>query len=102
MRRYEILLPLKYNDGTDVEIEKFELTQQELIAVFGAITVDTAPVRGYWIDKETLYEDKAMRFYIDTDDSERIISFFKEYKEKLKERFKQTDVWLVMHDLNVL
>ena len=29
--RYEILLPLKYNDGTPVEPEKFQATRRELV-----------------------------------------------------------------------
>jgi hypothetical protein len=29
--RYEILLPLKYNDGTPVELEKFQATRRELV-----------------------------------------------------------------------
>ena len=37
-RRYEILLPLRYNDGKTVEPEKFFDTHEELVAVFGAVT----------------------------------------------------------------
>jgi len=32
--RYEILLPLRYNDGTSVEQEKFMITRRELLARF--------------------------------------------------------------------
>jgi hypothetical protein len=39
MTKYEIYLPLKYNDGTGIEPEKLEEIQQQLIAVFGAMTV---------------------------------------------------------------
>jgi len=37
--RYEILLPLKYNDGSDIESEKLLETKQELVHRFGALTV---------------------------------------------------------------
>jgi len=38
--RYEILLPLKYNDGTPVEPEKFQQTRRELVERFGALTME--------------------------------------------------------------
>lgn len=33
LKRYEILLPLTYNDGSEIEKEKFELTNEELLTV---------------------------------------------------------------------
>jgi hypothetical protein len=38
MRKYEIYLPLKYNDGKDIEPEKIKQIKEELVAKFGAIT----------------------------------------------------------------
>jgi hypothetical protein len=35
--RYEILLPLNYNDGTPIEPEKFQETRRELVEQFGAL-----------------------------------------------------------------
>jgi hypothetical protein len=37
MKRFEILLPLDYNDGTQVEPEKLDHTAKELSGRFGAI-----------------------------------------------------------------
>ena len=42
MKKYEIYLPLKYNDGTEIEAEKIKQIREELIAVFGALTVGLA------------------------------------------------------------
>lgn len=30
-KRYDIYLPLKYNDGTEIEIEKYEQVENELL-----------------------------------------------------------------------
>ena len=38
--RYEILLPLKYNDGGSVEPQKLLQTKQGVVQKFGALTVD--------------------------------------------------------------
>ena len=41
MKKYEIYVPLKYNDGTEIEAEKIKRIRIELIAAFGAITVSS-------------------------------------------------------------
>ena len=46
MIRFEILLPLFYNDGRPVEREKFLQTDDELVQLFGATSTDTVVVRG--------------------------------------------------------
>ena len=50
MKKYEIYLPLKYNDGTEVEPEKLDQIRLRLVAVFGAVTVSSlsAPYQGTW------------------------------------------------------
>jgi hypothetical protein len=50
MKKYEIYLPLKYNDGREIEAEKIKQIREELIAVFGALTVSSqsAPYQGTW------------------------------------------------------
>jgi len=50
MKKYEIYLPLKYNDGRQIEAEKIKQIREELIAVFGALTVSSqfAPYQGSW------------------------------------------------------
>jgi hypothetical protein len=41
MKRYEIYLPLKYNNGSEIEPEKIKQIREELIAAFGALTVSS-------------------------------------------------------------
>jgi hypothetical protein len=40
LKRFEILLPLNYNDGRLIEREKFLETHKELVGKFRATTVD--------------------------------------------------------------
>ena len=54
MIRFEILLPLFYNDGRPVEREKFLQTDDELVRRFGATSTDTVTVRGQWLYRSTL------------------------------------------------
>ena len=48
-RRYEIILPTRYNDGAAVEPEKFLLTNRELSVQFGAASFLPEPLHGTWI-----------------------------------------------------
>ncbi len=38
VRRYEIYLPLFYNDGTPIEPEKFDQIERDLVERFGGVT----------------------------------------------------------------
>lgn len=49
LRRYEILLPLVYNDGTKIEKEKFLITNEDLLNKFCATTTDSTRIVGRWL-----------------------------------------------------
>ena len=101
--RYEILLPLKYNDGSDIEPEKLLLTKQELVAKFGALTVNPAPVEGVWTYEGTTYQDLLLKYILDIkEDSAEVQKFFDAFKETLKTRFRQIDVWIVAYPIRVV
>lgn len=102
LKRYEILLPLLYNDGSKVEKEKFLTTSEELVERFGAITTDSTRIVGRWIYQNQLYEDKLIRIIIDVPESEDSETFFRRYKEVLKERFKQIDIWITSYEIDVI
>jgi len=46
LKRYEILLPLLYNDSSKIEKEKFLITNEELVEKFGATTTDLTRIVG--------------------------------------------------------
>jgi hypothetical protein len=67
-KRFEILLPLTYNDGTLIEAEKFDQTAEELCNRFGGVTQDTVRITGTWKYGGTRYRDDLLRMRIDTND----------------------------------
>src|SRR5215471_4937394 len=77
-KRYEILLPLVYNDGRLIEAEKFQETEQDLVAKFGALTTDTIIATGTWVSKGVLYKDKLVRMKIDAPATTVVKDFFKD------------------------
>lgn len=102
MKRYEILLPLVYNDGKEIEKEKFFQTDQELVEKFGATTTDTTIAIGSWVYKGVLYKDRLIRIRVDVEDTEDARKFLEDFKEVLKERFKQIDIWITGYEIEVI
>jgi hypothetical protein len=68
MIRFEILLPLFYNDGRLIEREKFLQTDDEIVLRFGAASTDTVVVRGQWLYQSTRYQDQLIRVRVDVED----------------------------------
>ena len=102
LRRYEILLPLLYNNGTKIEKEKFLITNEELVNKFGATTTDTTRIVGRWLYQNQLFEDKLVRISIDIPVDKDDEDFFRQYKKILIERFKQIDIWITSYEINVI
>ena len=57
--------------------------------------------RGIWIYEGVEYEDELIRFVLDVEDTPETEAFFREYKEVLKERFKQLDIWMTLHPIRI-
>lgn len=101
MRIYEIYLPLKYNDGSDIEPEKLEEIQQQLLAVFGAMTVSSlaAPFQGTWRYGGVEFVDDIIRIEIITAEE---LTFFKNLKRRLKRMLRQADILITMQDIHTV
>jgi hypothetical protein len=100
-RRYEILLPTRYNDGTSVEAEKFDLVIEELSNRFGGITFHPEQLRGVWFHQGQKFEEVNVRVVVDVEDSAQAADFFARYKQVLKERFRQIDIWIVSQEIRI-
>ena len=100
--RYEILLPQRYNDGRPVERRKFRQTNLELVEKFSAVTTDITTAIGSWRYRGTVYEDVLVRLIVDVPGSHPADDFFREYKETLKARFEQVDIWISGHEIQII
>lgn len=97
------MLPLYYNDGKEIEPSKFLETKEELVQKFGYCSALT-PSAGTWVDPSDgkRYDDINAGFYIDIVLDREVEAFLVSYKEKLKERFKQREIYITYHDINVI
>lgn len=101
-RRFEILLPLRFNDGSAVADELIADTILELREHFGAVSAETQTIHGVWTRETEVYRDELMRLFVDAPDSTDSRDFFIEFKERIKTRFNQLDIWMTTYPIEVL
>jgi hypothetical protein len=101
-RRYEIHLPLRFNDGSTVPDEFFGQVAVQLRKQFHAASFETSIIRGIWEHQDQIYRDELVRVFVDVPDTDENKAFFKEYKEHLKERFGQLDIWITSHTVEII
>ncbi len=101
-KRFEILLPLQHNDGSPVDATLVNQTWKELVARFQAVTVEPSPLRGVWNHEGREFEDTLIRIVVVTEDSPEVRAFFASFKDTLKVRFEQLDIWITAHPIEIL
>jgi hypothetical protein len=102
VRRFEVLLPLRFNDGTPVPDDLVADTLIELEEQFGAVSSETQTIRGHWRSEGQPFRDDLTRVFVDVADLPENRQFFIEYKERLKARFQQLDIWMTTDPIEVL
>ena len=104
MREYKIYLPLKYNDGKDIEEEKFREIKVELVDAFGAITVSSlsSPYQGRWKYGGVEYVDDIIKVEVVTSSDRMMKKVLKDFKERTKESLQQIDILITTHGIQVI
>lgn len=101
-RRYEMLLPLRFNDGSPIPEGLIVDTLLELRGRFGAVSCETQTIQGHWQHHGQVFRDELIRVYVDVPDEPANREFFVQFKQTLKSRFRQLDIWMTTHPLDVL
>ena len=101
-RRYEIILPTRYNDGRAIDEENPLWIGEQLAARFGAYTFEPQSIRGVWMHQGLRYEENNLRVFVDVEATVENEAFFRHFKETLKQRFDQIDVWIVSQDIHIM
>jgi hypothetical protein len=91
MRKYEIHLPLSYTDGKPIEEEKIGSVRDELLNVFGSFAVPDGKAWKY--DGVRCVE--IMKVEIVTANDKVPKKLLKDFKERLKECFRQDDILII-------
>lgn len=96
-RRFEILLPLRFNDGQPVADELIAETLLELEREFGAVSSESQSIHGFWHQQGKAYRDELVRVFVDVADMPQSRKFFTKFKKRLKTRFRQLDIRLTTY-----
>jgi hypothetical protein len=91
-RRFEVLLPLRFNNGEAVPDDLIGETLLELERRFHSISSETQVIHGVWENAGQTYRDELVRVFVDVADTVKNRKFFARYKQQLKERFQQLDI----------
>jgi len=102
MNKYEIYLPLKYNDGKKIEPQKLKEIRQQLLAVFGGLTASSssAPLQGTWRYRGVEFVDDIVWIEIIT--KEDMNDFFKNFKRRLKRALHQLDILITVQYIHTI
>jgi hypothetical protein len=100
-RRFEILLPRRFNDGQPVPDHLIADTLLEIRERFQSVSSETQVIQGMWEYAGQLYRDELIRFFVDVEDISESHQFFRDFKEKLKARFQQVDIRITTYLIEV-
>ena len=100
-RRFEVLLPLQFNDGRDVAPEWLAEAVLEIVDHFGAASYETQKVEGHWRYGGVLYRDNLVKIVVDVPDSAKHRQWMKQFKEQWKVRLEQLELWMVSYRIEV-
>ena len=102
LRRYEIFLPRRFNDGSPVPDDLIADTLLELRQRFGAVSSETQTTYGTWEYEGAEYRDDLVRVFVDVADISANREFFQDLKDRLKARFQQIEIWMTTYTIDVV
>lgn len=102
LRRFEVLLPLRFNDGREVPPEWMADAVLEVVERFSAASYETQKVEGHWRHGGVTYRDDLIRLVVDVADTEDNRAWMKEFKERWKAKLEQLDLWVVSYLIDII
>jgi hypothetical protein len=102
MREYELYIPLHYNDGRPIEIDKISQLKRRLVTRFGGLTHFPQENEGLWRFGSFTFRDRIVILRVLTKAPDEAEDFFHTLKEDLKREWEQNDVLIVARDVSAV
>ena len=102
MKEYDIFVPLCFNDGTPVPVEKFQALQEAMLDHFGGLTFFPQPNKGFWRMAGVTYRDEIVIYRVIASVAEEARAFLEGLKQRLKFEFQQEEILIVERDVETL
>ena len=100
-RRFEVLLPVQFNDGRPVPAEWLSEAVLQIVDYFGAASYETQKVEGHWRHSGLLYRDDLVRVVVDVPDLVKNRRWMKRFKEQWRNRLEQVELWMVSYRIEI-
>src|SRR5262245_13917958 len=100
-RRFEVPLPLRFNDGRDVPGAWIAEAVLEIVDHFGAASYETQKVEGHWRHSGVTYRDNLVRLVVDVPDRAKNRKWMKDFKGRWKARLEQLELWMVSYAIEI-
>ena len=100
-RRFEVLLPVRFNDGRDIPQELLGEAVNEIVGQFGAASYYNQAIEGHWQHGGTLSRDDLACVVVDVADSAKNRKWMRAFKQRWKERLEQLELWMVSYPIDI-
>jgi hypothetical protein len=101
LRRYEVLLPARFNDGREVPGELIGDAVKEIVKQFDAVSYYANAAEGFWQHGDVLYRDDLGLIVVDVTDTTANRKWMTAYKARWKEQLDQVEIWMVSYRIDV-
>ncbi|MEX0725245.1 MAG: hypothetical protein WEB58_23330 [Planctomycetaceae bacterium] len=100
-RRFEVLLPLHFNDGELIPESWIAECVLEVVDNFVAASYETQKVEGHWRHGSVTYRDELVRIVVDVPDTKANRDWMKLFKARWQERLKQFELWVISYRIEI-
>jgi hypothetical protein len=100
-RRFEVLLPARFNDGRDVPDELIGEAMFEVMQKFQAVTFFNEAAEGYWQNEGSVFHDSLGLLVVDVADTVANRKWMKSFKAKWKKKLDQLEIWMVSYRIEI-
>ena len=100
-RRFEVLIPLQWNDGQDISEELLGEAVFEILDQFTGVSFESLNVVGHWLHEGAVYRDNLSRIVVDVPDLAKNRKWMKRFKTRWKARLKQLEIWMISYRIEI-
>ena len=100
-RRFEVMLPRRFNDGREVPADWLSLAALEISDHFRSVSYETQVIEGQWQHAGVVYRDNLARIFVDMPDNKKNRTWMKAFKRRWKEKLQQLELWMVSYQIDI-
>jgi hypothetical protein len=100
-RRFEVLLPARFNDGQEIPDELLGQAIDEIVDHFYAASYYQEAAEGFWRHEGRTFRDTLGLLIVDVPDTAANRKWMQTFKARWKERLDQIEIWMVSYRIDI-